>query len=82
MFNLIDFSYLGVKNNAYVGLSKGNFWLAKKEVNTQFIGGVVQFVLDGDDIDEKKGILKKVKLSKDVNFNIVVTSSDTKVTIN
>jgi hypothetical protein len=37
IFQMIDFGISPLTQTSFVGISKGNMWLAKKEVNQQFI---------------------------------------------
>lgn len=43
VFGLLDFSLSPLTQTAYVGLSKNHTWLAKKEVNQQFIAALIHW---------------------------------------
>lgn len=50
IFQMIDFGISPLTQTSFVGISKGNQWLAKKEVDQQFIHAIIEWATQGEDI--------------------------------
>lgn len=55
IFKMIDMNVSPLTSTPYVGISKGNMWLAKKNIEQQFIHSVITWITEGEDIPKEKG---------------------------
>jgi hypothetical protein len=75
LFETLDLGTSPLTNEAFVGFSKGNQWLAKKSVNSQFIGAIINWCTDGSgEIEEgKRGYVKTITSGGKPKFDITIT---------
>lgn len=74
IFRMIDFSISPLTQTPLVGISKGNEWLAKKEVNQQFINAVINWATEGDEIPkDKTGFIRTITLNGEPEYDITIT---------
>jgi len=73
IFRMIDFGISPLTQTPYVGISKGNEWLAKKEVNQQFIHALINWATEGEDIPkDSKGFVRTITLGDKPEFDITI----------
>ena len=74
IFRMIDFGISPLTQTPYVGISKGNEWLAKKEVNQQFIHALINWATEGEDIPKNsKGFVRTITLGDKPEFDITIS---------
>ena len=74
IFRMIDFGISPLTQTPYVGISKGNEWLAKKEVNQQFIHALINWATEGEDIPkDSKGFVRTITLGEKPEFDITIS---------
>ena len=72
--NMINFSVSPLTQTAMVGISTGNTWLVKKDVDQQFINGVIEWATEGEEIEEgKKGFIRTITLNGKPEFDITIS---------
>ena len=77
IFQMIDFGISPLTQTPFVGISKGNEWLAKKEVNQQFIHALINWATEGEEIPEgSKGFKRTITKSGEPEFDITITKSE------
>lgn len=72
IFQILDFGVSPLTQTPFVGISKGNEWLAKKEVNQQFIRGLIEWCTEGEELDAGKGFMREITLNGEVEFVISI----------
>lgn len=73
IFDLIDFGISPITQTPFAGISKGNIWLAKKEVNQQFIFAIIQWATEGEDIPEDaKGFQRTITKAGEPEYEIII----------
>lgn len=77
IFQMLDFSVSLMTETPYVGISKGNEWIAKKEVNKQFIRGMIYWLTQGEEVDPGKGFMREITLNGEVEFIISIKKPKT-----
>lgn len=74
VFQMIDFGISPLTQTPFVGISKGNMWLAKKEVNQQFIHALINWATEGEDIPEgSKGFVRTITSGGKPEFDITIS---------
>ena len=74
VFRMIDFGISPLTQTPFVGISKGNEWLAKKEVNQQFIHALINWATEGEDIPEgSKGFVRTITSGGKPEFDITIS---------
>lgn len=74
IFQMIDFGMSPLTQTPFVGISKGNMWLAKKEVNQQFIHALINWATEGEDIPEgSKGFVRTITSGGKPEFDITIS---------
>ena len=74
IFRMIDFGISPLTQTPFVGISKGNEWLAKKEVNQQFIHALIYWATEGEDIPEgSKGFVRTITSGGKPEFDITIS---------
>lgn len=74
IFQMTDFGISPLTQTPFVGISKGYEWLAKKEVNQQFIFSLIQWCTEGKDIPEgKKGFKRTITKGGKPEFDIIIS---------
>lgn len=74
IFQKIDFGLSPLTQEAYVGIADSGMWLAKKEVNQQFISGIINWCTEGEKISEKsKGFIKTITSNGKAEYDITIT---------
>ena len=74
IFQMIDFGISPLTQTPFVGISKGNMWLAKKEVNQQFIHALINWATEGEDIPEgSKGFVRTITSGGKPEFDITIS---------
>lgn len=74
IFKMIDFGISTLTQTPFVGISKGNMWLAKKEVNQQFIHALINWATEGIDIPEgSKGFVRTITSGGKPEFDIAIS---------
>lgn len=74
IFRMIDFGISPLTQTPFVGISKGNEWLAKKEVNQQFIHAIINWATEGEDIPEgSKGFVRTITSGGKPEFDITIS---------
>lgn len=74
IFRMIDFGISPLTQTPFVGISKGNEWLAKKEVNQQFIHALINWATEGEDIPEgSKGFVRTITSGGKPEFDITIS---------
>ena len=72
--NMINFSVSPLTQTPMVGISTGNTWLVKKDVDQQFINGVIEWATEGEEIEEgKKGFIRTITLNGKPEFDITIS---------
>ena len=74
IFRMINFGISPLTQTPFVGISKGNEWLAKKEVNQQFIHALINWCTEGEKIPEKsKGFVRTITLKGKPEYDITIS---------
>lgn len=77
IFKCIDFGISPITQTAYIGFSKGGEWIAKKEVDQQFIHALIQWCTEGEEIPEGcKGFVRTITKSGKPEFDIKISKSE------
>lgn len=77
IFKLLDFGISPLTQTPFVGIANGNVWLAKKEVNQQFIHAIINWATEGEEIpEESKGFLRTITLGGKPEYNISISKPD------
>ena len=73
IFQTMDFGLSPLTNTAFVGFSTGTMWISKKEVDQQFMAGLIHWCTDGEDLpSSSKGFLKTITNHGKPEFEIVI----------
>lgn len=74
IFDLVDFGLSPLTQKAYVGIAKPEgVWMVKKEVDQQFLLGIIEWATEGEEIAAKsKGFLKEITKGGAVEYEIVI----------
>lgn len=76
LFNLLDFSISPLTHTAFVGFGDGRKWLLKKEVDQQFIAGVIEWATEGEEIKpESKGFVRTITKEGVPEYDIIIKRS-------
>lgn len=79
VFEMIDFGISPITQEGFVGIADGNAWIAKKEVNNQFISAIINWATEGEDIPEgQKGFLRTITSNGVPEFDITITRAEPK----
>jgi hypothetical protein len=75
LFETLDLSLSPLTNEAYIGFSKGNQWMAKKKIDSKFINALIHWCTDGlGKIEEgKKGYVKTITNGGKPEFDIIIS---------
>jgi hypothetical protein len=75
LFETLDLSLSPLTNEAYIGFSKGNQWMAKKKIDSKFINALIHWCTDGlGKIEEgKKGYVKTITNGGKPEFDITIS---------
>jgi hypothetical protein len=74
IFQMIDFGMSPLTQTPFVGISNGNMWLAKKEVNQQFIHALINWATEGEDIPEgSKGFVRTITSGGKPEFDVTIS---------
>ncbi|HLO43888.1 MAG TPA: hypothetical protein VK175_06110 [Leadbetterella sp.] len=69
----MDFGLSPLTETAYVGISRPGIWIVKKEVDQQFLAGIIAWATEGEDIPEgSKGFLREITAGGKVEYEIVI----------
>ncbi len=80
IFGIIDFGISPLTQTPYVGISKGNEWLAKKEVDQQFIHALINWATEGEDIPvDSNGFVRTITIGGKPEFDITISRPVQKV---
>lgn len=80
IFKMIDFGISPLTQTAFVGISKGNEWLVKKEVNQQFIYAIIEWATEGQEISkDSKGFIRTITRGGKPEFDITISRAKSKV---
>lgn len=83
LFEMLDMGVSLITNEVYIGFGTGTVWALKKEITSAFIGGLIQFLLEGGEYDDNgKGFIKTITDEKGKpEYAIVITRPDNKISI-
>ena len=75
IFRMIDFGISPLYQTPYVGISKGNEWLAKKKVDQQFMASIISWLTEGKNKIKKnsKGFIRIIEANGKPEFEISIT---------
>lgn len=74
IFKLIDLGLSPLTNKAFVGISEGNRWIAKKECDQQFIGGLIQWCTEGNELPaDSNGYIRTITTNGKPEFDITIS---------
>ncbi|MDP1814454.1 MAG: hypothetical protein Q8K92_08395 [Leadbetterella sp.] len=69
----IDFGLSPLTQTAYVGISRPGIWIVKKEVDQQFLAGIIEWATEGEEIKEgSNGYLREITKDGKVEYEIVI----------
>lgn len=73
VFDCVDFAVSPLTQTAFVGISKPAEWMVKKEVDHQFLAGIIEWATEGEEIKEgSKGFLREITKDGKVEYEIVI----------
>ena len=73
IFQMIDFGISPLTQTAFVGISKGNEWIAKKEVDQQFIHAIIEWATEGEDITKPgTGFMREISVNGEIEYEITI----------
>lgn len=73
IFKLVDFGVSPLKQTAFVGISRPGIWIVKKEVDQQFLAGIIAWATEGEEIKEgSNGYLREITKDGKVEYEIVI----------
>jgi hypothetical protein len=79
VFRMIDFGISPVTQTPFAGIGKGGMWLAKKEVNQQFLDALINWATEGEDIPEGgKGFMRTITLDGIPEYDIIIQKHKSK----
>ena len=74
LFKILDFGISPLTQTAFIGFSKGNEWLVKKEVNQKFIHALINWATEGEEIPaDKKGFIRTITLNGKPEYDIQIS---------
>lgn len=74
IFSKIDFGISPITQTPYAGISNGNMWIAKKEVQQQFIHAIINWATEGEDIPKgSKGFMRSITSGGKPEYDISIT---------
>lgn len=56
----LDFALSPLTNTAYVGIGAGGTWLVRKDVDSSFLGGIIQWATEGEEIPEDVKVFTRI----------------------
>lgn len=82
IFEMIDFGMSPITQTPFVGIAKPNEWIAKKEVNQQFISAVINWATEGETMSEKqKGFIRTISANGKPEYNVAIYKPHLKAVI-
>lgn len=82
IFEMIDFGMSPITQTPFVGIAKLNEWIAKKEVNQQFISAVINWATEGETMSEKqKGFIRTITANGKAEYNVAIYKPHLKAVI-
>lgn len=82
LYERLNLGFSDLSLNAYVGFGNEFMWLLKKDVTNEFIGCVIQFLLDGGEYNENgNGFSKIVTNGGKPEWNLFITKPENEVSI-
>lgn len=75
IFQMLDFGMSPLTQTPYVGISKNKReWIAKKEVNQQFISALINWATEGEEIPkDSKGFIRTITKGNKPEFDIQIS---------
>ena len=82
LYERLNLGFSDLSLNAYVGFGNESMWLLKKDVTNEFIGCVIQFLLDGGEYNQNgNGFSKIVTNNGKPEWNLFITKPENVVKI-
>ncbi len=73
IFDKIDFGLSPLTQEAYVGIAGDGMWHVKKEVNQQFIAGLINWATEGEKVPKTgNGFLRTISKGKKAEYEIII----------
>jgi len=73
IFEKIDFGLSPLTQEAYVGIAGDGMWHVKKEVNQQFISGLINWATEGEKLPKTgNGFLRTISKGKKAEYEIII----------
>lgn len=82
LYDRLNLDFSSISLNAFIGFGNQSLWLLKKDVSNEFIGCVIQFLMDGGEYDENgNGFSKIVTSHEKPEWNLIITKPENEVYI-
>lgn len=73
LFKRLDFTVSPLTQEAFVGFGDKGVWLVKKEVNQQFIAGVIEWATEGEEFEkDTKGFSRVITKGGEPEFEFII----------
>lgn len=72
LFSIMDFAISPLTNKPMIGFGTGSEWLAKKEITSRFISGVIQWTSEGEDFEGVKGYKRDITCDGKPEYEITI----------
>jgi len=73
IFEKMDFGLSPLTQEAYVGIAGDGMWHVKKEVNQQFIAGLINWATEGEKVPKTgNGFLRTISKGKKAEYEIII----------
>lgn len=80
LFSMLQFGVSPLTSTPYVGFSKDDVWLIKKEIPVGgFISNLIQWITDGEEPD--KGFVKPITIKGIRTYDLILVKSEYEVSI-
>jgi len=79
LMNLMSIGVSPLTNTPMIGFAdeQNSIWLIKKEITSQFIGSVIQWLMEGESLDKKpKGITRFISIEDVPVYDIVIRKAE------
>lgn len=74
LFEMIDFGVSPLTDTPMIGFSTGQEWVERKDITSQFINGLIQWMTEGEEFtDETKGFTRLITSGGKPEFEITIS---------
>jgi len=82
LFEMLTFNVSQLTNTAFVGFGKDGVWTIKKDVTNEFIGAVIQFLLDGEEYNKDgRGYTRIITDDDKPEYQLLITKPENTIQV-